>query len=290
MNLELLKVFYHVATAGSIKGAESPLGIGSSFISKKIKSLEIDLKAKLFTRHRRGLILTPQGKALFSHALKIEAILDDLRFEFKEDSPIKDSIRILTTTGLTSFNALEIVEAFYKKHPKAYVSINCLAPPLSLKNHPADLAISPDPCREEGVINEKILKQKNYCFASPEYIENHGMPEKPEDLIKHKLISFRHEHGSLVNNSDMHVALALEYDPAYRPSLYINSYTPYFDACVRGLGIIYLPGEHPYVERFKLIKVLPNFMLETSVYLSYQQNMLHSRLVQLFRKTVRGLK
>lgn len=67
INFELYKVFYEVANAGSIsKGAEN-LMISQPAVSQSIQTLENELGGKLFVRTPKGVILTNEGKELFSY-------------------------------------------------------------------------------------------------------------------------------------------------------------------------------------------------------------------------------
>src|SRR3712207_6971579 len=55
----------NVAEAGSFTRAGDALGLSQSAVSRQISALERELKAPLFHRHARGLILTEQGDLLF---------------------------------------------------------------------------------------------------------------------------------------------------------------------------------------------------------------------------------
>lgn len=66
INFELYKVFYEVANSGSIsKGAEN-LMISQPAVSQSIQTLENELGGKLFIRTPKGVILTNEGKELYS--------------------------------------------------------------------------------------------------------------------------------------------------------------------------------------------------------------------------------
>ena len=67
INFELYKVFYEVANSGSIsKGAEK-LMISQPAVSQSIQTLENELGGKLFIRTPKGVILTNEGRELYSY-------------------------------------------------------------------------------------------------------------------------------------------------------------------------------------------------------------------------------
>ena len=67
INFELYKVFYEVANEKSIsKGAEK-LMISQPAVTKSIQTLESELGGKLFIRTPKGIVLTNEGKELYSY-------------------------------------------------------------------------------------------------------------------------------------------------------------------------------------------------------------------------------
>jgi DNA-binding transcriptional LysR family regulator len=66
-NLEYYKVFYHVATCGSVTKAAHKLSVSQPAVSQQIKQLEECLGVKLFERSARGVHLTEEGSMLFGY-------------------------------------------------------------------------------------------------------------------------------------------------------------------------------------------------------------------------------
>ena len=65
INLDLYKVFYHVAKNKNITKAANELNITQPGISKAIKNLEEQLGCSLFIRTKTGVILTEEGKVFY---------------------------------------------------------------------------------------------------------------------------------------------------------------------------------------------------------------------------------
>ena len=82
INLELYKIFYHVALNGSFTRAANELMISQPAISRSIKTLEEQLNITLFVRNHDGITLSKAGKKIFEKvkiAMKqIESIDDDI--------------------------------------------------------------------------------------------------------------------------------------------------------------------------------------------------------------------
>ena len=79
MDWDKIRIFYTVAEAGSFTRAGDDLGLSQSAVSRQISALERELKAPLFHRHARGLILTEQGDLLFRAARDMRMRLETTR-------------------------------------------------------------------------------------------------------------------------------------------------------------------------------------------------------------------
>ena len=101
MDWDKLRIFHAVASAGSFTHAGQSLGLSQSAVSRQISALERELKAPLFHRHARGLLLTEQGDLLFRAARDMKLRLENTKARLVETSerPTGD-LKVTTTVGL----------------------------------------------------------------------------------------------------------------------------------------------------------------------------------------------
>ena len=71
INFELYKVFYEVANSKSISKGAKNLMISQPAVTQSIQTLENELGGKLFIRTPKGVILTNEGKELYSYIKNI---------------------------------------------------------------------------------------------------------------------------------------------------------------------------------------------------------------------------
>ena len=79
-----IRIFYTVAESGSFTKAGDVLGLSQSAVSRQIGALERELRAPLFHRHTRGLILTEQGELLWRAAREMTQRLERTRSQLSE--------------------------------------------------------------------------------------------------------------------------------------------------------------------------------------------------------------
>lgn len=80
-DLDDLNLFRHIAEAGSITGGAARANIALAAASTRVRAMEAALHARLFDRSRQGVVLTPAGHALLSHARTLLGEAERMRDE-----------------------------------------------------------------------------------------------------------------------------------------------------------------------------------------------------------------
>ena len=83
MDLRQLRTFSCVAELGSLSKASDTLRIAQPALSRQIKLLEHELRAELFTRNGRGMVLTDAGRLLLARTAGIVRQIDQVRDEIQ---------------------------------------------------------------------------------------------------------------------------------------------------------------------------------------------------------------
>ena len=74
-----LRLFLNVAEAASITGGAERSGLALASASARIRGMEADFGTALLERERRGVRLTPAGRALRHHAQRVGLQLEHMR-------------------------------------------------------------------------------------------------------------------------------------------------------------------------------------------------------------------
>lgn len=290
IDLNKLKTFYHVALEGSYQKASVYLGIKSSYISKHITSLENIFKFKLFKRSHRSLVLTEKGQELFQSVQimmnQVEKIEEISNFDSEDD----DTIRIVTTAGVTNLWLIRKLSDFITLYPKYKLRIIAIDEKIDIVNHFADVAILPKIDPNPNVVQRKLFTFHAKLFAAKKYLDKFGVPKTPEDLDHHRLISYYHNEVGHRGDLDWHLKLGAKNKIPRIPFLVINSAIGLYEAAVQGLGIVVITEEFPYFKRrleagfddFDLIKVLPDEGVEIPIYFAtHHQKLTLSKVAAL---------
>lgn len=119
LKLRQLEVLIAVAQSGSMAGAAAALAITQPVVSKTIADLEGTLGSRLLDRNRRGVELTPYGRALVQRSI---AVFNDLRtgvseLEFLSD-PTAGELRLGSSDAVAAGMLGLIIDRIARRHPR----------------------------------------------------------------------------------------------------------------------------------------------------------------------------
>lgn len=119
-----LRLFLRVAETSSITHGAAKANMSLPAASERLRGMELELGAALLERGRRGVKLTPAGRALVHHAQLVLQQMEHLRSELAEYSGgTKGHIRLLANTSALSEFLPEALKAFLANNPGIDVDI-----------------------------------------------------------------------------------------------------------------------------------------------------------------------
>ena len=284
MDWDKLRVFHAVAEAGSFTHAGESLNLSQSAVSRQISALEESLSVPLFHRHARGLILTEQGELLFRTAREVFAKLtmaEGLITESK-DRP-KGPLKITTTVAFGATWLTPRIREFLDLYPEIQVSLVVDDTELDLSMREADVAIRMAPPRQPDLIQRHLVSIPVHIYAAPDYIKKYGMPQRVEDLDKHRMIVYGDDSRPPVQNINWLLDTGTNPGRERKPILTVNNFYGMLRAVVSGLGISALPDfmANEYTE---LVRVLPELTgPSVEAYFVYPEELRSSKRISVFR-------
>jgi DNA-binding transcriptional LysR family regulator len=117
-----------VATIGSFSQAAEVLGYAQSTVSEHIRSLEVELKVKLFKRAgSRRIALTPSGELLLKYGQKMLNLEAEIKSEVVSQNESLGSLSIRIPETVSIHYLPPILRKFRERFPKANLGfMNCV--------------------------------------------------------------------------------------------------------------------------------------------------------------------
>ncbi|ABD55092.1 LysR family transcriptional regulator [Jannaschia sp. CCS1] len=284
MDWDKLRIFHAVASAGSLTHAGDTLHLSQSAVSRQIRALEEGLDTTLFHRHARGLILTEQGELLFDATRHMTKRLDAASARIRDsEEEVFGELRVTTTIGFGSLWLAPRLPALYEKYPDLKIDLMLEERLLDLPMREADVAIRMKEPSQADLIRRRLMTINMRLYATPSYIEKHGMPDSIHALGNHRLIS-QNAAAAQVSAGAILVRELLSYDVG--STLAVNNYFGVLQAVIHDLGIGVLPDY--LIQDFPdLVRVLPEVeSAEVPVFLAYPEELRQSRRIEVFRDFV----
>ena len=284
MDWDKLRIFHAVADAGSLTHAGDKLNLSQSAVSRQIRGLEEQLNTNLFHRHARGLILTEQGELLFDATSAMAKRLDAAAARIRDsEEEVFGDLRVTTTTGFGTLFLAPRLPKLYEKYPDLRVDLMLEERVLDLPMREADVAIRMKEPSQADLVRKRLMTVRMGLYASPEYLEKHGTPERMEDMTDHRLIC-QNTDSDQVGAGLQLVKELMMYD--LRSLLTVNNYFGVLQGVVHHLGLGVLPNyliqDFPHI-----VQVMPDIeSAEVPVYLAYPEELRQSKRVAAFKDFV----
>jgi DNA-binding transcriptional LysR family regulator len=285
LDWDKIRIFFTVAEAGSFTRAGDALGLSQSAVSRQISALERELKAPLFHRHARGLILTEQGDLLFRAARDMKMRLETTRGRLAETSERPSGeLRVTATIGVGSMWLAQRIAEFLDHYPDIRVQLILTNEELDLAMREADVAMRLRRPAQPDLIQRRLFTVHFHVYASTDYIKRFGEPKTLEDLDNHRLVSFggEQEPSYLLEVHWLRTAGRDMREP--RPVQFmVNNIAALRTAVQTGAGIGVLP-DYAVDGSSNLVQILRDTeMPSLDSYLVYAEEMRSVARVQAFR-------
>ena len=284
MDWDRLRIFHAVADAGSLTHAGDVLHLSQSAVSRQIRSLEDELNATLFHRHARGLILTEQGELLFDATRHMAKRLDAAAARIRDsEEEVFGELRVTTTIGFGSLWLAPRLPALYEKYPNLKIDLMLEERVLDLPMREADVAIRMKEPSQADLIRKRLMNIRMRLYASPQYLEQNGVPQTLEDLRDHRLIS-QNATAAQVSSGALLVRQLMSYEIG--SFLTVNNYFGVLQGVINHLGIGVLP-DYLTQDFPNLVRVLDTVESnDVPVFLAYPEELRQSKRIEAFREFV----
>ncbi|NZA26222.1 LysR family transcriptional regulator [Luteimonas sp. SJ-92] len=191
-DLNLLRLFLAVADAASFRAAADALGVTRSAVSQGIRRLEDTLGVALVQRTTRSVRLTEAGQRLHR---QVSAPLHTVAAALEEavdDGPPRGLLRVNVSSIAERFLAGPFVASFARAHPGITLDVTVSDDPIDLVAGGFDAGVRLGEVIEQDMVAVPLTgPQRQLAVAAPSYVQAHGVPQHPRDLVHHRCIGWR---------------------------------------------------------------------------------------------------
>lgn len=181
-----LRLFARLVSAGSLSAAGRELNASPAAMSRRLASLEERLGVRLVNRTSRRFELTEEGGLLHERCVRILAEIDEAEAEASAKGKAPHGLlRVGAPSEFGRRRIAPLIAGFTDLHKGIKVHLALSDAGIDMMESGLDMALRIGLPAEAEVIATKILAGRRIVCASPAYIERYGMPQTPDDLVRH---------------------------------------------------------------------------------------------------------
>ena len=186
-----LQAFVAVVEAGSFTAAADRLDVAKSAVSRRVSALEERLGVQLLRRTTRRLNLTDTGQSFYEHSARILADLDEAEAAVgQEHGELRGNLRVALPMSFGLRHMSKPIAEFNRRHPRVTFDLNLNDRRIDLVEEGVDVAIRIGRLADSTLIARRLFEARTVLCASPGYLEEHGTPHTPDDLLNHDCLAY----------------------------------------------------------------------------------------------------
>ncbi|AZE99954.1 MULTISPECIES: LysR family transcriptional regulator [Pseudomonas] len=253
--LRAIEIFIKSADLGSFYKAAAVLGITPQAVSKAVRQLEAELGLPLFRRSRRSSSLTEEGRTFLERTRGGVAALASA-WEQTRQATASDQglIRLTAPLSLCKNLMLPLIKSFQQAHPDVEFDLVAEDRYTDIVSAGIDVGFRSGFSPEGQLVVRELMRLQLIACASPDYLDQHGVPATRMDLVNHECIGSRRPNTGRVIPWEFNVDGIAEYEPVH-VSFCTNDVGTELQAALAGMGIGMIDGiiAAPYLRSGELV-------------------------------------
>lgn len=262
IDLNLLTLFLAVAEEANFRAAADRLGVTRSAVSQGVRRLEDACGVALVTRTTRSVRLTEAGERLRNALSKPLADVQSAVEEVTGDTVPRGLLRIAATSIAERFLSGPLIASFAAAYPAVTIDITVTDDEFDIVAAGFDAGVRLGEVIEQDMIAVPLTgDQREAVVAAPAYLESHGAPEHPRDLVNHRCIGWRPAPGVAPYRWEFEEN-GSAFDVAVEPQITTNNLLLMIRTTIAGGGITFATEEtvRPYLDRGELMSLLQDYL------------------------------
>ncbi|HVN46304.1 MAG TPA: LysR family transcriptional regulator [Steroidobacteraceae bacterium] len=233
-----LAMLAKVVDLNGFSAAARALGVPKAAVSRAVADLERTLGVRVLERTTRRIALTAAGRLLYPHARRVGEESDAARHAIARlQTPEGRPLRVVADPTYGRVLLAPLVPRFLESF--AHVPLEVTLDAGQLAQGSWDVAIRTHPPADESILRRLLGAPPALLCATPQYLQQRGSPERPDDLRVHDLLTPEHSEPAQFRLQLARGTQRAEVPLA--PKLAVDDPAVLHAAAAAGLGIGLLP-------------------------------------------------
>lgn len=269
MDLNALKIFIKVGETQSFTKAAQALGLTQSGVSRAITRLELDLRVTLLNRNTHSVSLTTDGVFLYESSKSLIHEMDEVGHSITGRTVFPEGeLKITTPSAYGRLVIIPMLKEILDRYPALTIDAVMTDRLVDLVEEGFDAAIRIGSVQDSRLIARTIKHLRFVTVASPEYLNSHGIPKEPAELVQHNCLAVKAQRTG--RSTKWFYSIAGEQQAIdIKGNLVVDTADVLLEAALSGMGVVQIMdfAVGKYLENGKLVELLQEYS-EASIPLS----------------------
>ena len=259
--MRYIPAFLQVATDLNFSESARKMGVSPAAVSKAIGNLETGLGTRLFHRSTHMLRLTADGEQLRQQSAPHQQGMEQaLANATSRPEHPQGRLRVSAPYAFSRQYILPLLKGFHAQYPDIELDLFFDDQLVDLVEGQIDVGIGVRLAPSPNLIVKKLCDSRVFFVASPAFLEAHGKPSHPRELVHFPTVRFRsHARGALIPWAyvdEQGHQMTIDPDPTFT----VSSQELVCDLAAQGLGIA-MTGwvALPYITSGDLVELLEGY-------------------------------
>lgn len=187
--IDELRTLAQIANSGSFSAAGRVLGLSPSSISRQMDRLEAQFGLQLLFRSTHHVSLTDAGQRLLHKALPVFEQIDELNdMARQQHAEPRGLLRVSAFETYGRLHIAPLLPEFLRRYPQLQLCLELDNRKVDLLRENYDLCVRNGVPQDSSLRARRLLPMDFVLVASPAYLAEHGMPQKPQELAAHNCL------------------------------------------------------------------------------------------------------
>ncbi|MBL8329316.1 MAG: LysR family transcriptional regulator [Rubrivivax sp.] len=190
MDLDDIGLFIRIVELGTLSAAARERDVPVSQVTRALVRLEGQCGVRLLHRSTHGLSLTDEGDRFLAQARRLAEIEAELQAELAGPRAEPSGwVRVSVSPIIAQMLIAPSLPSLIERHPRLHLDIAADDRIVDMVREGIDVAIRTGSPAGDSLVARPIGQLQRRLYAAPAYAQRHGLPQHPDELSQHRLIS-----------------------------------------------------------------------------------------------------
>lgn len=196
-----LEYLVAVVDSGGFNAAARQLGVAAPSVHRMVQSLEAELQVALIDRAARPLRATALASAYVERARTLLQEMRELDASLRDRTQApRGTISLAAQSVVMQFVLPELLTQFHARHPDIGLDIAEAGAVRDLAKLGTDMLLQFGWPPQQDAVLRTLAETRWLVVATPAYWGRHGVPQRPDDLARHRCALFRTPFGEIIRH------------------------------------------------------------------------------------------